>query len=54
MDVIALVEAGFAAAVAPLGTAITESQLQLLWRIARRADHRARWRRGRAARGAAG
>ncbi|WP_296761724.1 DNA primase [Sediminimonas sp.] len=34
MDVIALVEAGFAAAVAPLGTAITESQLQLLWRIA--------------------
>ncbi len=34
MDVIALSEAGFAAAVAPLGTAITESQLQLLWRIA--------------------
>ncbi len=33
MDVIALVEAGFGAAVAPLGTAITESQLQLLWRI---------------------
>ncbi|XDA96902.1 DNA primase [Sulfitobacter sp. LCG007] len=34
MDVIALSEAGFEAAVAPLGTAITESQLQLLWRIA--------------------
>ena len=34
MDVIALAEAGFNAAVAPLGTAITEAQLQLLWRIA--------------------
>jgi DNA primase len=34
MDVIALVQAGFGAAVAPLGTAITENQLQLLWRIA--------------------
>ncbi|MCX7888709.1 MAG: DNA primase [Rhodobacteraceae bacterium] len=34
VDVIALVEAGFAAAVAPLGTAITEDQLRLLWRIA--------------------
>ncbi len=34
MDVIALVEAGFTATVAPLGTAITETQLQLLWRIA--------------------
>ncbi|TNF58490.1 MAG: DNA primase, partial [Rhodobacteraceae bacterium] len=34
MDVIALSEAGFEAAVAPLGTAITETQLQLLWRIA--------------------
>ncbi|TDK51596.1 DNA primase [Antarcticimicrobium luteum] len=33
MDVIALAEAGFEAAVAPLGTAITETQLQLLWRI---------------------
>ncbi|MCR8826038.1 DNA primase [Pseudosulfitobacter koreensis] len=33
MDVIALSEAGFGAAVAPLGTAITESQLQMLWRI---------------------
>lgn len=34
MDVIALASAGFEAAVAPLGTAITENQLQLLWRIA--------------------
>ncbi len=33
MDVIALVEAGFAACVAPLGTAITEDQLQLMWRM---------------------
>jgi len=32
MDVIALVRAGFAHAVAPLGTALTEDQLQLLWR----------------------
>jgi len=34
MDVIALSEAGFGAAVAPLGTAITEHQLHMLWRIA--------------------
>ncbi|WP_166416132.1 DNA primase [Cochlodiniinecator piscidefendens] len=34
MDTIALSEAGFGATVAPLGTAITENQLQLLWRIA--------------------
>jgi DNA primase len=33
MDVIALSEAGFGATVAPLGTAITENQLQMLWRI---------------------
>lgn len=33
MDVIALSEAGFGATVAPLGTAITEPQLQLLWRM---------------------
>ena len=33
MDVIALSEAGFGATVAPLGTAITEDQLRLLWRI---------------------
>ncbi len=34
MDVIALSEAGFGATVAPLGTAVTEMQLQMLWRIA--------------------
>ncbi|MCR8725429.1 DNA primase [Frigidibacter sp. ROC022] len=33
MDVIALVMAGFEAAVAPLGTAVTEEQLRLMWRI---------------------
>ncbi|WP_104491020.1 DNA primase [Paracoccus denitrificans] len=33
MDVIALVRAGFEGAVAPLGTAITEDQLRLMWRI---------------------
>lgn len=32
-DVIALVQAGFEAAVAPLGTAVTETQLELLWRV---------------------
>ena len=34
MDVIALVEAGFEMSVAPLGTAVTEHQLRLMWRIA--------------------
>lgn len=34
MDVIALSEAGFRGAVAPLGTAITEDQLRLMWRVA--------------------
>jgi DNA primase len=34
MDVIALVRAGIEAAVAPLGTALTEDQLHLLWRVA--------------------
>jgi DNA primase len=33
MDVIALSEAGFGATVAPLGTAITEDQLRLMWRL---------------------
>ena len=33
MDVIALSEAGFTTAVAPLGTALTEEQLALLWRV---------------------
>jgi len=34
MDVIALAEAGFENTVAPLGTALTEDQLYLLWRMA--------------------
>ncbi|MBU3032004.1 DNA primase [Paracoccus marinaquae] len=34
MDVIALARAGFEGAVAPLGTAITEEQLRLMWRLA--------------------
>ena len=33
MDVIALDQAGIAEAVAPLGTALTEAQLGLLWRL---------------------
>ncbi|MFN4159479.1 MAG: DNA primase [Gemmobacter sp.] len=33
MDVIALVDAGFGGAVAPLGTAVTEEQLRLMWRV---------------------
>ena len=33
MDVIALHQAGFAGAVAPLGTALTEEQLEELWRL---------------------
>src|ERR1700687_722359 len=34
VDVIAMVTAGFTAAVAPLGTALTEDQLALLWKMA--------------------
>ncbi|MEM1313335.1 MAG: DNA primase [Pseudomonadota bacterium] len=34
MDVIALARAGFEEAVAPLGTAVTENQLRLMWRMA--------------------
>ena len=34
MDVIALAEAGFGETVAPLGTALTEDQVKLLWRLA--------------------
>ncbi len=34
VDVIAMVGAGFPGAVAPLGTALTESQLALLWKMA--------------------
>ncbi len=33
MDVIALAQAGFGGAVAPLGTALTDEQLQELWRL---------------------
>jgi DNA primase len=33
MDVIALAQAGFGEAVAPLGTALTEAQLERLWRM---------------------
>src|SRR5690349_3759723 len=34
VDVIAMVTAGYSGAVAPLGTALTESQLALLWKMA--------------------
>jgi DNA primase len=34
MDVVALTQAGFGQSVAPLGTALTEEQLKLLWRMA--------------------
>ena len=34
MDVIALHKAGFEGAVAPLGTALTENQIEILWKIA--------------------
>ncbi|MEM7442948.1 MAG: DNA primase [Pseudomonadota bacterium] len=53
MDVIALVRAGFAGAVAPLGTAVTEEQIGLLWRMTKspvlcfdgdEAGRRAAWR----------
>jgi DNA primase len=33
MDVIALVEAGYSGAVAPLGTALTDDQIQILWKL---------------------
>ncbi len=36
MDVIALASAGIEDAVAPLGTALTESQIELLWRLVER------------------
>jgi DNA primase len=35
MDVVALSEAGFPETVAPLGTALTEDQIKLLWRFAK-------------------
>ncbi len=34
MDVVALASAGFAESVAPLGTALTEDQVKILWRMA--------------------
>ncbi len=34
MDVIAMVEAGFGGAIAPMGTAMTAPQVQLLWKLA--------------------
>lgn len=34
MDVIALAQAGYDTAVAPLGTAMTESQIEVLWKVA--------------------
>lgn len=40
MDVIALVEAGFIGAVAPLGTAMTEDQLGILWKMLPSLDNR--------------
>ncbi|MGC3980835.1 MAG: toprim domain-containing protein [Steroidobacteraceae bacterium] len=33
MDVIALAAAGIGDAVAPLGTALTEQQIEMLWRL---------------------
>jgi len=53
VDVIAMVGAGFTASVAPLGTALTENQLALLWKMADepilcfdgdRAGQKAAWR----------
>src|SRR5579871_3607570 len=53
IDVIAMVTSGFAGAVAPLGTALTENQLALLWKMADepilcfdgdRAGQKAAWR----------
>ena len=40
MDVIAMAEAGYIGAVAPLGTALTEDQLALLWKMLPPADSR--------------
>ncbi|HEY1096224.1 MAG TPA: DNA primase [Alphaproteobacteria bacterium] len=39
MDVIALHQAGFGAAVAPLGTALTENQIMLAWQVAAAGSH---------------
>lgn len=40
MDVIALVEAGYSGAVAPLGTALTEEQMLTLWKLLPRLEDR--------------
>lgn len=40
MDVIALVEEGYSGAVAPLGTALTEEQIQILWRLLPSSENR--------------
>ncbi|MFA5041702.1 MAG: DNA primase [Bdellovibrionales bacterium] len=40
MDVIALVEAGFSGAVAPLGTSLTDDQIQILWKLLPPAENR--------------
>jgi len=40
MDVIALVEAGYSGAVAPLGTALTDEQIQILWKLLPPTEHR--------------
>ena len=53
IDVIAMATVGYTATVAPLGTALTENQLQLLWKMAEepvlcfdgdKAGHKAAWR----------
>ena len=54
MDVIALAQAGFENVVAPLGTALTENQLELLWRMTRGAGALLRRRPGRPEGGLAG
>ena len=50
VDVIAMTAAGFPNVVAPLGTALTIDQCDLLWRMSPRADPVLRRRRGRAPR----
>ncbi len=51
VDVIAMVNAGYPAAVAPLGTALTEDQLGLLWKMADEPNSVLRRRQSRPARG---
>ncbi|MCL2505295.1 MAG: DNA primase [Alphaproteobacteria bacterium] len=40
MDVISLVESGYAGAVAPLGTALTEAQMETLWKLLPAAEYK--------------